>query len=323
MTCPICQKHSCSPVFDVFDDRYGYPDLFPLLKCTQCKHQHLQHRFKPEDIPDLYTRYYTRANLAKKRNPLPAPTGFKSWFNGTRRAYAFVPAKVRVLDIGCGAGDTLIYHRQRGCESYGVEPDDNVRSFALDDKLNIQIGTFDHSMFERGFFDYVTMDQVLEHTIDPLKTLQDVSTVLAANGRIALTVPHGLGWGARIFGRKWINWHTPYHLHQFSKRSISHILNQAGFEIEVMKTHTNSDWLHYQWLHMLYFPKLGQPSVLWAPDRIQSRQRIRVQKIKRFLNRLHRWKLNHLITRFFDSLGLGDNLLVVARKRTDNSFGSA
>ncbi len=38
-----------------------------------------------------------------------------------------MPRNVRVLDIGCGFGESLGYYEARGCEAYGVEADENTR----------------------------------------------------------------------------------------------------------------------------------------------------------------------------------------------------
>jgi hypothetical protein len=33
---------------------------------------------------------------------------------------------------------------------------------------------------------------------------------------VIIGTPNANGWGARVFGRYWINWHAPYHLHFFN-----------------------------------------------------------------------------------------------------------
>lgn len=79
------------------------------------------------------------------------------------------------------------------------------------------------------------MDQVIEHVTNPLDILTGINSILKPNGICILSTPNSNGWGAKIFGKKWINWHAPYHLHHFSKQSIEILSKRAGFEIESIK----------------------------------------------------------------------------------------
>jgi SAM-dependent methyltransferase len=222
-----------------------------------------------------------------------------------------VPKNVRVLDIGCGFGNTLAYHQARGCDVWGVEADENIRRVAEKYGFNVHVGLFDPSRYEPNSFDYVTLDQVIEHMTNPLETLRGVAKVLKPQGTAILSTPNVGGWGATVFGRRWINWHTPYHLQFFSQTSMRLAAQQAGLIVERSTTITPSPWLHYQWIHLLTYPSEGTPSIFWAPHGTWS-------SMKRFARKTlaiaHRRKIDHMITRVFDALGVGDNRLFFLRK---------
>lgn len=309
MHCPICSSKS-HPYMEVYDDRYGYPGVFSLLKCDACGHVFLDKVFSDEELVKLYSQYYPRSKLdVSQSKSFPEKNQFTLWLDGDyRHAYRWVPKKVSILDIGCGFGESLAYHASRGCDVYGVEADENIRRVAEKYGYNVHVGLFDSSLYEPSFFDYVTMDQVIEHVVDPLETLKGIHRILKQDGVLLLSVPNPQGWGAKIFGRKWINWHAPYHLHHYTATSMATLAEKAGFKITRMKTATSSNWLNFQWKHLLTFPAEGKKSEFWGG--VEMSELSFLKKLSWiFLFALHKLKINHLITRLFDGLGIGDSRL--------------
>ena len=312
LNCILCS--SASEIFGaVYDDRYGYHGSFDLVRCPVCGHKTVKVALSQDHWIRLYTDYYPRSTFdIHTSSPVRKPGGLVGWFNGvTRSAYAWVPRNVRVLDIGCGFGEALAYHKDRGCDVYGVEADENIRRVADEFGFNVQVGLFDPEHYEADFFDYVTLDQVVEHVIDPLETLRGVARVLKPGGRAILSTPNSNGWGARLFGRRWINWHAPYHVQHFSRVSMGIAAEKAGLRIDCARTLTSSEWLHYQWIHMLIFPPMGEPSPFWSP---KARPGGRDRLIMAFFRLAHRTGINHILTRLFDALGVGDNYLFFLSK---------
>jgi 2-polyprenyl-3-methyl-5-hydroxy-6-metoxy-1,4-benzoquinol methylase len=298
----------------LYDDRFGYPGTFSILSCEKCGHKSLDAQFSAEELGKLYTEYYCRSHFTlDQHHPHTEESGIGSWLDGSRSfAFRWVPQNVRVLDIGCGFGETLGYHKTRGCDVYGVEADENVRRFAEKYGYNVQVGLFNPKYYEPAFFDYVTLDQVIEHVPDPIKMLKEIGSVMKRNGILILSTPNSSSWASKLFGRRWINWHTPFHLQIFSKKSIGLVADQAGFTLEQTRTITSSDWLCFQWIHLLLFPKMGEPSPFWTPNQTRDfKQKIFLE----LLRIIHMTKINHLITRFFDALGVGDNTLLFLRKK--------
>lgn len=308
VSCPICHAAAVSVERVLYDDRYGYPGYFRLFRCSGCSHGFLENAFNSDDLEDLYSNYYPRRSLKlEDHRPHSERTGFGAWVDGERRsAFRWVPPRVRVLDIGCGFGESLGYHVARGCDAHGVEADSNIRRVADRFGYNVHVGLFDATMYEPESFDYVTMDQVIEHVVDPVATLVDVRTVLKPGGHLILSTPNFNGWGPKVFGNRWIHWHTPYHLQLFTRRSMARAAAAAGFRLQTSKTITSSEWLGHQFWHLLERPEIGRPSGYWANSRPGGR-RVE-QRVVSYLNRL---KLNHVVTRLFDALSVGDGCVFV------------
>ncbi len=298
----------------LYDDRYGYPGRFSILKCSTCGHKSLDAHFSAEELGRLYTEFYPRSQFTLGNyTPHAELTGFRAWIEGVKSSgFRWVPTNVRVLDIGCGFGETLGYHKERGCDVYGVEADENIRRVAEKYGYNVHIGLFTPRNYEADFFDYVTMDQVIEHLSDPIVTLQEIAQVMKPSGSLIISTPNSNGWSSNVFGARWISWHIPYHLQFFSKKSISIAAEKSGFVVEKTKTITNSAYLCLQWNHIRFRPPEGFTNKFWIPNQKLSRQEKIFANAMMTLNLL---KINHAITRFFDATGFGDNFVFVLRKK--------
>lgn len=310
--CSICEG-KCVELYSLYDDRYGYPESFLLFECRVCRHKLIKDEFSVAFLSELYSKYYPRATFkVEDYKKYKEVSGFRAWLDGVMSsAFRWVPENVRVLDIGCGFGESLGYFESRGCTTYGVEADENIRRVAERFGFKVHVGLFNPDIYEPEFFDYVTMAQVIEHVVNPVETMQGISRILKKGGRLIISTPNSGGWGAKIFKRRWINWHAPYHLQHFSIFSMKIAAAKSGLIVEKDSTITNSEWLHYQWCHLVTYPRMGVPSGFWSPIGKLSI----LQKATLFiLNIIHKSKVNHLITRLFDFVHMGDNFLFILRK---------
>jgi SAM-dependent methyltransferase len=313
ISCVICETVGKTSGHVLYDDRYGCEGLFTMSICSGCGHISLCASFTPDQLNSLYTDYYPRSSFTlQKFQPHQSFNGITAWLNGSKcSAYTWVPENVRILDIGCGFGQTLAYHKARGCEVYGVEVDENIRRVADKFGFNVHVGLFEPNLYEPDFFDYVTLDQVIEHVSDPIEILRGIARVLKPGGVAILSTPNAHGWGAKIFGRRWINWHAPYHLQHFSVASMRIAAEKASLHVDSFRTLTSSEWLLYQWIHLLTFPEIGRTSQFWSP---KAPKNLKTKLVLKLLSLMHLTKINHAITRFFDALDNGDNHLFFLRK---------
>lgn len=313
--CPICDYQSISFYNQSYDDRYGYPGCFDLYKCTNCRHIFLNSRFSDDEITDLYTNYYPRSdfnvnNIVQSREL----KGLSSWLKGYQSsAYTYVPRNVKILDIGCGFGETLAYHQGRGCDPYGSEVDKNVACVAEKFGFNIRIGPYDPKNYEKNFFDYITLDQVIEHVSDPIELLMGIHENLKEGGIAIISCPNVHGWGAKWYKERWLHWHVPYHLHFFSKKSMNLAAKKANLQMKSVNSATLSDWLFWQWIHVIFIPEINKPSLFWKylyKNRYSDEQLKKLKKLEKF----RKFRINEIITRFFDILNLGDNNVFILMK---------
>ena len=146
-----------------------------------------------------------------------------------------------ILDIGCGSGQLgEALKKKSNSIVYGVELNNSAykkASLKLDQVLNANIETL-NIPFDKNSFDYIVMGDVLEHLINPQKTLLKLKNYLNQKGIIIISVPNIRYWRVvrnLIFRNDWKyeNWGTldETHLRFFTKKSILRISDELGFEI--------------------------------------------------------------------------------------------
>ena len=315
--CPICHSERTRFLFEGWDLTFGHPDSEFVYQCRDCDHVFVAGTLTPEQLTDMYTNYYPRSTFnVENYQPYKEKKGFFYWLDGEEgHAYRHVPKNVRVLDICCGYCETLGYHKARGCEVYGVEADENARKIADRYGFNVHIGLFDPSQYEPESFDYVTMDQVLEHLVEPQKTFQEIHSVLKPGGKFIASVPNLTAFGRYFFGRYWSGWHLPYHRHFFTRKSISILAERSGFAIETTQSATKSQNLLANWALLFCAGAKGKK----ATPVYQTCGRFNDSHKKRWDVALYRWlekiRLFSLPMRIADWFGAGDWNLIILEKR--------
>ena len=101
----------------------------------------------------------------------------------------------RVLDIGCGFGDHLLFLNQLGLDVSGVDASPYMLSRAkerLGHQCSLQKGKAEDLPFEDNEFDLAIMINTLEFLDDPLQALREAGRV--TNRRIFIGVMNSLSW---------------------------------------------------------------------------------------------------------------------------------
>lgn len=102
-------------------------------------------------------------------------------------------AGARCLDIGSGAGVFPHLLTEEGASVQGIEPQRVFREFTQwKFGIELQGETIDASHWQegfKGFFDLVTLWDVLEHVNFPAETLRDAYTVIKPGGWLVLDTP--------------------------------------------------------------------------------------------------------------------------------------
>jgi len=146
-----------------------------------------------------------------------------------------------VLDIGCASGYLAAALGERGCTTYGVEPDRDLaaqarrhceRVFEADIEARVARDELPRDL------DAVLFGDVLEHLSDPWEVLRFARTLLAPGAMAFVSVPNGVHWRARSeiargrFPREDSGTFDRTHLRWFTLDSARALAGQAGFVVE-------------------------------------------------------------------------------------------
>jgi len=137
----------------------------------------------------------------------------------------------RLLDVGCATGIFLQGIRNCGnWEPYGVEINGHVAHIAQEHGLDVRLGMLEQAGFADGFFDVVTLWDVLEHLHDPAGSLREIYRILKPDGLLVIRVPNASSWDSRLFGRYWAGLDSPRHLYVFTPVTLDALLAANHFQ---------------------------------------------------------------------------------------------
>jgi len=267
--CLLCGSEGRLVHLELHDRLFGAYGTWNLKKCarSECGLIWLDPMPLTEDIAKAYANYYThapprpptteptagalrRSYRLMKNGYLAGKYGYElgpmtlasraagrlMWLVPHRRARLdsevrrlhAVPGG-RLLDIGCGTGEWLLWMRRLGWQVEGLDFDERAVKVANQLGLSVRLGSLEQQQFPDGTFDAVTMSHVIEHVPDPVHTLRECARILSPGGKLFLWTPNARSLGHRTFGRNWRGLEPPRHLHIFSPRSVRALLSKADF----------------------------------------------------------------------------------------------
>ncbi len=145
--------------------------------------------------------------------------------------------KKKLLDFGCQTGEFVkIVSEISEIEPFGVEMSEDYARHALDlwGGGEVHVGRLEDAPFPKASFDFVSAQEVLEHLMDPQRTLDGLRALMKDDGIILISVPSSDYFilKKRIFtmlGRKGMALvHT--HLYNFTPASLRIMLEKSQFE---------------------------------------------------------------------------------------------
>lgn|GEM_PF-1355318 len=155
----------------------------------------------------------------------------------------------RVLDVGANTGVFLKRVKPLAGEIHGIEPSQEATQLAEREcGAVVQNTAVADADLQDGSFDVITMWDVVEHLYDPKSDLDFLYSKLKPGGVLFITTHDVEELFARLTGR-----HYPMlmyqHFYHFSKRTLSAMLENAGYRVVGVQYHYKSWSLAY--LHEL------------------------------------------------------------------------
>jgi SAM-dependent methyltransferase len=142
----------------------------------------------------------------------------------------------KILDVGCGAGHSLVALRYFGFNGLaGVDP--FIESeITIDNSVVIrkcQLNELDDA------FDLIMFNHSLEHVADPEADLRSAHRLLADSGYCLVRIPL-VSWAWEEFGGDWVALDPPRHLYLFNESGFRMVAEKAGFAVDEVKYDSTS-----------------------------------------------------------------------------------
>jgi len=165
--------------------------------------------------------------------------------NSTRpEMIQFLPNEYsKVLEIGCNVGNFRQF-LSKSCQYWGIEPFKEAANIAKTKMDKVLVGFYDNVINEipDNYFDLVIANDVIEHMEQPWNFLKSIKTKMTEKASLVLSVPnvrYYYNLKNLLFYKDWEYVDTGIlditHLRFFTEKSIIRLLNENGFEIEMMK----------------------------------------------------------------------------------------
>lgn len=248
--CLLCGETSSSSYYD-----YGAPDKIKVYNriCNNCGLVFQSPRLEYAELKEYYSSYIqiTQPEIAD------IPISIEEHILAISRLRLkfikqFLKDDYKILDIGCSFGAMLKVLKDESGFNLNLKGVNPEASFALFGRekygLDIRIGMFEEQNFEPLSFDLIILDNVLEHFDNPRKSIKDIYTLLAEDGRLFIATnnldePHGFLW-QNFF---------PDHTVTFSSDTLKSLLEAEGFNVikQDFSGHITYEGYHYPYQYCI------------------------------------------------------------------------
>lgn len=234
VSCP----NECPPD-DVFvlsgkDILHGIPGVFNIYRCRHCGLE----RTNPRPTPGTVGAYYP-ADYG------PYISDTTSWTKPTRvikdllRRFVGLNSRIlpnvmpgRMLEIGCSSGNYMEQARSSGWTVDGIEFSSDAAAVARGKGFSVRTGAIELMTTTESKYDMITGWMVLEHLHEPVSTLRTLRNWIKPDGYLVVLVPSAESLSRRIFGSYNYDLQLPTHLFHYTPRTLSVVLENAGWKIE-------------------------------------------------------------------------------------------
>ncbi|MGD1711942.1 class I SAM-dependent methyltransferase [Dapis sp. BLCC M172] len=245
--CPLCHTNKFN--------YYKAGDDYILAKCSEC--DMVWDNNPPANPTAIYQEDYYNNDFPKG--------GYSNYFQGMKinsqtfrkrllKAEKKLSGQGLLLDVGCALGDCLEQAKNLGWNNpQGLEVSEYAVNFAKSRGLSVSQGDLFNHDFEPNSFDLIMLQDMIEHTTDPIGQLTAAYQLLKPGGWIFITTPNVGGFWQKLLGSLWYHYKPTEHLTYFSLDTIKFALEKSGFSDVESKPTSNSMSLEYILNRMQYY----------------------------------------------------------------------
>lgn len=226
-----------------------------VVRCKRCDLIYVNPRVKAPLVLNGYAEgedqtFVSQAKAREKTFGRCLKVVEKFWGRGERG---------RLLDIGTAGGSFLHVAQKKGWEVYGCELNRWLCDWGKKNYgLSIEAKEIFDLNYPEGFFDVITLWDVLEHTPSPRRVIEKCRQLLRPGGMLVVNYPDIGSWISKCMGRKWV-FLLSVHLYYFTRASMRKLLHHHHFHVQSFRPHFQQLEVGYIFKRMqATLPRLGQ-----------------------------------------------------------------
>jgi SAM-dependent methyltransferase len=235
--CLVCDSNVVAHKFD------------GLLVCEKCKFITANANLSDAELSSLYSGDYFHGQ--EYGNYIRDKKTIQINFAGRLKKilkYISEPRTKKLFEIGCAYGFFLEIAQAVFERTSGIDISDDAVGYAKN-TLNMDAHSGDFLKHELDTkYDVFCMWDTIEHLKSPHLFIEKVSGAINKDGLLAITTGDIESLNARLRGEKWRHIHPPTHLHYFSKKTLSLLLERYGFDV----VHTSYPSAYMSFDHIFY-----------------------------------------------------------------------
>jgi len=224
--CPCCSSSNRITLAEIKSDNKEHFVLDYQI-CQKCGHAYYNFAPSEKSSEEFYQSQWHRQLNLQNFVPINIKPNYSKWSAIHHILDLGLCKNVRILDFGCGTGDSLKTLELEGFNNfYGVEigvkryqiSESNFPGRVIWGSVNESIKLAD----KVGLFDLIFLNHVAEHLVNPRKVIKELSNILSDNGIIIVSVPNVLAESPI---------HLPLyfpHLHNYTPYSFKAIYDEVG-----------------------------------------------------------------------------------------------
>jgi len=223
--CRICNSEQ-------FEPRFGKKG-FRIERCLHCDLTQVTNPTNSTEITadyekDFFDNFYQKLQSDPKRQHYE----YRKFNHRLEEIEKKLGRKGTILDVGCSFGFFLHAALKRGWEAYGLEISEFAANYArVNFGLDVVNKPLNEANFDPGFFDAVTLWNVIEHLEEPIEVVREIYRILKRGGVLVLTTGNVESPLARLQRGNWRMLIPPIHLSHFSPSTIKYLLQSCRLEL--------------------------------------------------------------------------------------------